>query len=119
MAKLDSVSIFKPQHPFLRVAAYVRVSTVNQLLANDNSLDTQVSLIRKQVELETAKAATRQGARPWKIVEEYREEGRSGKDNDRPELQRLLADIRAGLIDIVVVTKIDRITRSLTNFYEL
>ena len=119
MAKLDSVSILKPQHPFIRVAAYARVSTVNQLLANDGSIDTQLSLIRKRVEYEVVHAASRDGARPWKIVDEYREEGRSGKNNDRPELQRLLADIRAGLIDLVVVVKIDRITRSLTGFYEL
>jgi site-specific DNA recombinase len=119
MAKSESANVTKPTHPFVRVAAYGRVSTVNQLLANDNSIDTQLSLIRKQVELETAKAATRPGGRPWKIVDEYREEGRSGKDNDRPELKRMLADIRAGQIDVVVVTKIDRITRSLLGFYEL
>src|SRR6266508_1043812 len=57
--------------------------------------------------------------RPWKVVAEYREEGRSAKNTDRPELKRLMADVAAGKLDVVCVTKIDRITRSLIDFYEL
>ena len=38
---------------------------------------------------------------------------------DRPALQRLLADIRAGLVDVVVVYKVDRLTRSLSDFAKL
>ena len=40
----------------------------------------------------------------------------SGGHMDRPALQRLFADIEAGKVDIVVVNKIDRLTRSLTDF---
>lgn len=44
------------------------------------------------------------GAQPrWSIVDLYREEGRSGKDLDRPELQRLLADVRRARINTVLV----------------
>lgn len=103
---------------FLRVGAYARVSTQNQLLEHDSSLDTQFELIRKRAEFQ-GEAARSSSARPWKIVGEYREEGRSGKNIDRPALQRLLADIEAGKLDVVCVTKIDRITRSLTDFYKL
>lgn len=55
----------------------------------------------------------------WSVTDVYREEGRSGKDLDRPELQRLLADVRRGRINTVLVVRIDRITRSLQDFFEL
>jgi site-specific DNA recombinase len=49
----------------------------------------------------------------------YREEGVSAKDTDRPALQRLLADIRAGKVRSVAVTKLDRISRSLHDLLDL
>lgn len=100
----------------IRVGAYARVSTTNQLLANDNSLDTQIQLIKSRVQYECGRA---QDGRPWELVAEYREEGKSAKNTDRPELKRLMADVAAGKLDVVCVTKIDRITRSLIDFYEL
>ncbi|MHB8877484.1 MAG: recombinase family protein [Myxococcaceae bacterium] len=103
---------------YLRVGAYARVSTSNQLLEHDSSLDTQFELMRKRAEYQAVQARSSRMP-PWKIVGEYREEGRSGKNIDRPELQRLLADVRDGKLDLVCVTKIDRITRSLTDFYTL
>lgn len=101
-----------------RVGAYARVSTLNQVLEHDSSVDTQVARIRQKVEYEAAQAKLTKG-RSWLLVGEYREEGKSGKDTDRPQLQRLLADVRAKKLDAVVVTKIDRITRSLIDFYDL
>ena len=47
-----------------------------------------------------------------RVVERYRDEGESGKDLDRPELQRMRRDILRGHVDTVVVHKIDRISRS-------
>ena len=108
----------KPEPVPLRVGAYCRVSSDNQLIAHDSSLDTQLTQIRERAQLE-AKYRKPNGQRPWEVVHEYREEGRSGKDTDRPQLQRLLADVRARRIDTVVVTKVDRITRSLLDFYQL
>ena len=49
----------------------------------------------------------------------YADEGLSGATLQRPALQQLLADIAAGLIDVVVVYKIDRLSRSLTQFSRL
>jgi site-specific DNA recombinase len=49
----------------------------------------------------------------------YDDCGFSGGTMERPALQRLLADIRAGRIDIVVVYKVDRLTRSLADFARL
>lgn len=111
--KLSLASSPAPTTP-LRVAAYARVSTLNQVLEHDSSVDTQIERIRLKAEYEN-----KSRGRPWHILSEYREEGRSGKNTDRPELQRLLADIRAGRIDVVCVTKVDRITRSLSDFYTL
>jgi site-specific DNA recombinase len=102
----------------LRVASYARVSSTNQVLLHDSSVDTQLTLIRDRSRLE-AHFRKSNGQRPWEIVAEYREEGRSGKDTDRPELHRLRGDVQAGRLDAVVVTKVDRITRSLLDFYSL
>ena len=51
--------------------------------------------------------------------ERYDDGGFSGGNLERPALKRLMADIRAGLIDIVVVYKIDRLTRSLLDFSKI
>ena len=53
------------------------------------------------------------------LPESYDDGGWSGGNTNRPALQRMMTDIRAGLIDIVVVYKIDRLSRSLTDFAEL
>ena len=58
-------------------------------------------------------------AQDWTIVDFYIDEGVSAKDLDRPELQRLLEDIEAGKIDIVLVFRLDRLTRSVLDLYKL
>lgn len=55
----------------------------------------------------------------WEVHDRYREEGWSGKNLERPEFKRMMSDIRAGLLNVVIVQKIDRITRSLRDFYDL
>lgn len=55
----------------------------------------------------------------WDVVGLYPDEGRSAKDTERPELQRMLTDIRNGLIDVVLVYKLDRLTRSVLDLYKL
>ena len=96
-------------------ALYGRVSTQRQAVTEDGGLDTQFSLMEKQVDLENEKDPDTE----WTIVARYREEGRSGKNLDRPEYERMLSDIREGKVNTVVVYKIDRITRSLRDFYVL
>jgi site-specific DNA recombinase len=49
----------------------------------------------------------------------YDEAGYSGGSTDRPDLQRLLEDIRSRKIDVIVVYKVDRLTRSLADFAKL
>ena len=93
---------------------YARVSTIDQAVVKDGSLDTQLELLEDAVNLKG-----RSGAEPWKVVARYREEGKSGANTDRPQYQKMLADIASGKIDTVVCTKIDRITRSLEDFSTL
>ena len=51
--------------------------------------------------------------------QEYRDKGFSGKNIDRPDFQRLLRDIEAGLVARVVVYKLDRISRSILDFAKM
>ncbi len=97
-----------------RCAIYARVSTADQAQVKDGSLDTQLDLLQDAVKLRR-----RTGDEEWRVVGRYREEGESGKNTDRPQYQKLLADVDAGKVDTVVCTKIDRITRSLPDFYRL
>lgn len=55
----------------------------------------------------------------WDIVDYYFDEGISAKDTQRPQLQRLLQDVRDNKIDVVVVYKLDRLTRSVLDLYYL
>ena len=55
----------------------------------------------------------------WDIVGEYTEEGWSAKNTDRPQLKKLMKDIEKGNIDIVLVYRLDRLTRSVLDLYKL
>ena len=97
-----------------RCALYGRVSTDRQARIQDGGLDTQFDLMRKYIEYENAKPDGE-----WQISEEYREEGQSGKDLDRPEFKRMMADVEAGKVSTIIVHKLDRISRSVTDFLNL
>ncbi len=96
-------------NPRLRCAIYARKSTEEGLDQEFNSLDAQreacAAFVASQVGL------------GWKLlVDRYDDPGFSGGSMERPALQRLLQDIRDKKVDVVVVYKIDRLTRSLTDF---
>lgn len=93
---------------------YVRVSTDLQAMVKDGSLDTQVDTLKKFVELKKATSGE-----SWDVTEVYREEGKNGKNTDRPEYQRMLSDIQSGRITMLLCVKIDRVSRSLMDFYHL
>jgi site-specific DNA recombinase len=97
----------------LRIAGYVRVSSVRQATEGD-SLQAQQSEIEQEVDF-------RKRRESWDVssLDFYVDAGRSAKDQNRPELQRLKRDIAAGEIDIVICFKLDRITRSLKDFVDL
>lgn len=93
-----------------RVGLYTRVSTDMQAMADEGSLDTQEQRLRSAV-------AARAGAH--EVIEVFREEGASGKSLDRPALRRLMRSVEGGSVDLVLVTRIDRLSRSLVDFFEL
>ena len=96
----------------LRCAVYTRKSTEEGLDMEFSSLDAQ----REACEAYVAS----QKAEGWVLVPtRYDDGGFSGGTLERPALQRLLADIEAGLVDVVVVYKIDRLSRSLMDFSKL
>jgi site-specific DNA recombinase len=96
----------------VRCAVYTRVSTDYGLDQEFNSLDAQH---------EASEAYIRSQAHDgWTLGRtRYDDGGYSGGSTERPALQRLLADIRDRRIDVVVVYKVDRLTRSLADFAKL
>ena len=102
----------KPAAKTLRCAIYTRVSTEHGLEQEFNSLDNQREAAEAYV-----KSQAHEG---WRgLRDRYDDGGFSGGSMERPSLQRLLADIAARRIDVVVVYKVDRLTRSLTDFAKL
>jgi DNA invertase Pin-like site-specific DNA recombinase len=95
-----------------RCAIYTRKSSEEGLDMEFNSLDAQ----RESCE---AYIASQRSEGFAAIRERYDDGGHSGGTLERPALQRLLADIEAGLIDVIVVYKIDRLSRSLMDFAKL
>ncbi len=98
--------------PKIRCAVYTRKSSEEGLDQDFNSLDAQYEACVAYI--------ASQKHEGWKLVNErYDDGGISGGTLERPALERLLADIDAGRVDMVVVYKIDRLTRSLTDFAKL
>ena len=96
----------------LRCAVYTRKSSEEGLEMAFNSLDAQ----REACEAYVAS----QRAEGWLLVaDRYDDGGFSGGTLERPALKRLLADIEAGRVDVVVVYKIDRLSRALMDFSKL
>jgi site-specific DNA recombinase len=96
----------------LRCAIYTRKSTEHGLDQEFNSLDAQREACEAYV-----KSQASQG---WKLLpQHYDDPAYSGGNLERPALKRLLREIQLGRIDVVVVYKIDRLTRSLADFAKL
>ncbi|MGA0597732.1 recombinase family protein [Enterovirga sp. CN4-39] len=98
--------------PTLRCAIYTRVSTEHGLDQDFNSLDNQREAAEAYI-----KSQAHEG---WRLIRDrFDDGGFSGGSLDRPALQQLLGDIQARRIDVVVVYKVDRLTRSLADFAKL
>jgi site-specific DNA recombinase len=96
----------------LRCAVYTRKSTDEGLDMEFNSLDAQREACEAYI--------VSQRAEGWTLVRDrYDDGGVSGATLERPALKRLLADIEARLVDMVLVYKIDRLSRSLMDFAKL
>jgi site-specific DNA recombinase len=96
----------------VRCAIYTRVSTDHGLDQEFNSLDAQYDAASAYI-----KSQAHAG---WTLIRSrYDDGGYSGGSTDRPDLQRLLDDIRSRKLDVIVVYKVDRLTRSLADFAKL
>jgi DNA invertase Pin-like site-specific DNA recombinase len=87
-----------------RAALYARVST------STHGQDVEVQLV------ELRRVAAQRG---WTVVDEYRDEGVSGARDHRPALDRMMNDARRGLLDVVLVARLDRLGRSLLHLVRL
>lgn len=94
----------------VRCATYVRVSREEDDDSKEyNSLESQREYCEHYIALHKADG--------WFAARHFSDNGFSGKNLDRPAIQELLAEVRAGNIDVVVAYKIDRISRYLPDFY--
>ncbi len=95
-----------------RCAIYTRKSSEEGLEQDFNSLDAQREACEAFI--------TSQKQEGWRVLSEmYDDGGFSGATMDRPAFRRLLSDVSAGKIDVVVVYKVDRLTRSLSDFAKI
>jgi site-specific DNA recombinase len=104
----------KPANPkaSLRCAVYTRVSTEHGLEQEFNSLDNQREASEAYI-----KSQAHEG---WRLMRDrYDDGGFSGGSMERPALKKLLDAVRARRIDVIVVYKVDRLTRSLADFAKL
>src|SRR6186713_482940 len=96
----------------VRCAIYTRVST-------DSGLDQEFNSLDAQYDAASAYIRSQAHAR-WSLLRtRYDDGGFSGGSTDRPALQRLLADVKARRVNVIVVYKVDRLTRSLADFAKL
>ena len=95
-----------------KAAVYVRKSSEEGLELEYNSLDAQTDACKAYIQSQKHEG--------WILVDkEYSDGGVSGGTLNRPALKELLQDIKSGLVDIIVVYKIDRLTSSLHDFSKL
>ena len=98
-----------------KVGFVVRVSTDRQAANDEGSLKTQLQRLRRHVEYKREACGE-----TWVEARVYELRAVSGKDSVRsPEFQRLYADIRAGRVNVIAATAMDRVTRSVKDFLAL
>lgn len=94
------------------VGFYIRVSTERQARETEGSLVSQ----KQRLEAEVARRNQGSGKRWGEVARIYIEEGRSGKDTNRPEYQKMLRDVQLGVVNTVMVTELSRLSRSVSDF---
>src|SRR6266480_533332 len=101
-----------PTSKLSRCAIYTRKSTEHNLDLAFNSLDAQREACEAYIKSQAGEG--------WRLLRDRYDDGAfSGASLERPAMQALLADVQARRIDIVVVYKVDRLTRSLADFAKL
>jgi site-specific DNA recombinase len=93
------------------IGLYLRVSTDEQAQVIEGSLDSQKHRLQNFAEIKNVQEPN------WgKIVDTYTDEGLSAKDTRRPAFQRMLKDMRSGRINLLLVTDLSRLSRSILDF---
>jgi site-specific DNA recombinase len=94
-----------------RIGIYVRVSTEEQAQVVDGSIDSQQHRLKFFIEFKNGQEKN------WgKVVETYIDDGYSAKDTKRPAYQRMMKDIHAGKVNLILVTDISRLSRNIADF---
>lgn len=94
-----------------KIGLYIRVSTEEQALRTEGSLDSQKHRLSSYVDIKNMQQSS------WgTVIEEYIDDGFSAKDTNRPALQKLIKDLRRGHINTVLVTDLSRLSRSIRDF---
>lgn len=94
-----------------KIGVYIRVSTEEQAQVVEGSLESQKHRLKNFIEFKND-----QEKRWGKLVESYVDDGFSAKDTRRPAYQRMLRDIRARKIDMILVTDLSRLSRNISDF---
>ena len=93
------------------IALYLRVSTDEQALRHEGSLDSQKHRLSAFIEVKNVQQPN------WgKVVETYVDDGISAKDTNRPAFQRMMKDLRKGRINLILVTDLSRLSRNIMDF---
>ncbi len=97
-----------------KIGIYLRVSTEEQARVQDGSLVSQ-----RQRLLDYVEAQNRIREAWGEVSDVYCDEGKSGKDMNRPEFKRLLQDVKHGRVNLILSTELSRLSRSIKDFCEL
>ena len=113
VARMPDIATSNPTgRKLIRCAIYTRKSHEEGLEQEFNSLDAQREAAEAYIESQRMQG--------WRALPDpYDDGGFSGSNMERPGLQRLLADVDAGKVDVIVVYKIDRLSRSLLDFMKM
>ena len=94
-----------------KLGLYLRVSTEEQALRNEGSMESQKHRLASFIDLKNIQTPG------WGVVvDSYIDEGLSAKDTRRPAFQRLMTDVRRGRINLILVTDLSRLSRSIRDF---
>ncbi|HEY8269829.1 MAG TPA: recombinase family protein [Pseudobdellovibrionaceae bacterium] len=97
-----------------KIGAYLRVSTEEQAAAVEGSLDNQRYRLKSFIDIKNTQEKS------WgQIVEFYIDDGFSAKDTKRPAYQRMMADIKKGKINLILITDLSRLSRNIHDFSNL
>ena len=95
-----------------KIAIYCRVSTEEQAKNKEGSITSQIQRLKMKVDEKNNYEDGKWG----KVVSIYQDAAYSGKNTDRPEFQRMLADVKRKRVKTVLITELSRLSRSVTDF---